>query len=89
MGLQTLLGRHDECRRTLRDLQAYLDGELDETTTWDISRHLSGCEECFGDAEQFRLLKQALSRLRCASDPLALRRLRELVAGLPGSRAGT
>jgi anti-sigma factor RsiW len=70
------------CRRVMQELQGYLDGESDADTAWRISRHLSRCEDCFGDAEDFRALKAAVVQLRTAPDPDAMRRLRTLVTTL-------
>jgi anti-sigma factor RsiW len=70
------------CRRTMRQLQSYLDGESDEVTTWRVARHLSRCQDCFGDADTMREIKDALARLRVAPDGDTLVRLRQLVATL-------
>ncbi|MBW3619502.1 MAG: zf-HC2 domain-containing protein [Actinobacteria bacterium] len=71
------------CRRALRDLQTYLDGEADRDTSWRVARHLSRCEDCFGDADTIRAIKDAVARLRVAPDAGALVRLRRLLDTLP------
>lgn len=71
------------CRRALRDLQAYLDGEADSDTSWRVARHLSRCEDCFGNADTIRAIKDAVARLRVAPDGDALARLRRLLEALP------
>lgn len=76
------------CRRTLRDLQSYLDAEADADTVWRVARHLSRCEDCFGDAETTRAVKDAIARLQVAPDGAALARLRGLLADLTGPAAG-
>lgn len=74
------------CRRTLRELQSYLDGEADPDATWRVARHLSRCEGCFGDAAAVRAIKDALARLRTAPDEDALARLQRLLAALTDPR---
>lgn len=76
------------CRRTMRQLQSYLDGESDEVTTWRVARHLARCPDCFGDADTLREIKDALARLRVAPDGDTLVRLRQLVASLTDPAAG-
>lgn len=76
------------CRRTLRDLQSYLDGEADVDTAWRVARHLSRCEDCFDDADTIRAIQDALARLRVAPDGDALARLRSLLAALTDSSTG-
>lgn len=70
------------CRRVLRELQSYLDGEADADTAWRVARHLSRCDGCFADADTVRAIKQAVARLRVAPDGDALARLRRLVENL-------
>lgn len=70
------------CRRTLRALQSYLDGEADVDTAWRVARHLACCDDCFEDADTIRAIKTTLLRLRVAPDGEALARLRVLVATL-------
>lgn len=82
---QRMLGkwrRPPDCRRTIDQLQAYLDGEADADAAWGATRHLSRCEDCFGDAETLRVVKDALARLRTAHDEAALMRLRRIVTAL-------
>lgn len=76
------------CRRTLRDLQSYLDEEADADTVWRVARHLSRCEDCFGDADMIRVVKDALARLQVAPGGAALARLRRLLADLTDPTAG-
>lgn len=74
------------CRRTLRELQSYVDGEADADSAWRVARHLSRCEDCFGDADTIREIKDTLARLRMAPDGAALARLRGLLAALTDPR---
>ena len=36
----------EKCRRLLRDLSRYLDGEASAEVCAEIERHLAGCEDC-------------------------------------------
>lgn len=74
--------RWHRCRRTLAELQTYLDGEADPGAASLVARHLSDCEDCYGDAEVIRSVKEAVARLRVAPDPATMVRLRQLVAAL-------
>lgn len=67
------------CRRVMQDLQVFLDGEADGDTSWRVTRHLSRCEHCFGDADTIRAIKDAVAGLRVAADGEALLRLRRLL----------
>jgi anti-sigma factor RsiW len=70
------LSRDDPCRRVLRQLQPYLDGEAGPDAGWWVARHLARCEECFSHDETIRAVQVAVRRLRRASDAAVLRRLR-------------
>jgi anti-sigma factor RsiW len=37
---------HGECRKLLKDLSDYVDGELDETLCMEIERHMDECDNC-------------------------------------------
>lgn len=78
--------RPRRCRETLQELQNYLDGECDADRAWKVARHLSHCEDCFGDADTFREVKEAVARLRCGPDRAALVRLRAVLATLTEDR---
>jgi anti-sigma factor RsiW len=34
------------CKKVIRQLSDYLDGELDATLMQELARHLNGCEDC-------------------------------------------
>jgi anti-sigma factor RsiW len=80
--------RPTACRRTLRRLQAFLDGESDPEQAGRVARHLSRCEDCFRDAAELRAVKDALMRLRVAPGGDTLVRLRRLVAELSDPSSG-
>lgn len=77
------------CRRVLRELQVFLDDEADGDASWRIARHLSRCEDCFGDADTIRAVKDAVARLRVPPDGEALVRLRRLLDTLSDPGADT
>ncbi len=37
---------HGECRKLLKDLSDYVDGDLDETLCAEIERHMDECDNC-------------------------------------------
>ena len=37
---------HGECRKLLKDLSDYVDGELDEALCVEIERHMEECDNC-------------------------------------------
>ncbi len=72
------------CQETLREIERFLDGELDRVVTVRIEEHLSGCNPCMQRAEFRRHVKVMVAE-KCAEQraPEHLsRRIRELLAGL-------
>ena len=70
------------CIEVGRQIQAYLDGGLDQASAAKVSGHLGACRRCGLTAEDYRRLKSALAE---ATGPLPtepLQRLRSLAAGL-------
>jgi anti-sigma factor (TIGR02949 family) len=53
-----------DCERALRELEAYLDGELGTPAQVEIERHLLGCTSCF-DRGEFRLRVREIVRRKC------------------------
>lgn len=45
------------CEEVLRDIELYVDGELDRARTFELNEHLKGCRSCLGRAEFRRRLK--------------------------------
>ncbi len=37
---------HSECRKLLKDLSDYVDGELDDALCLEIERHMEECDNC-------------------------------------------
>lgn len=63
------------------ELTAYLDGELDLTSTLAFERHLEGCPSCVQALEAQRALREAIATasLRFRPTPAQTRRLRQAV----------
>ena len=62
-----------ECQEALRELERFLDRELDDVVRMKVERHLSGCGTCT-DRLEFRVHLKALIQTKCSE--------RELPAGL-------
>jgi mycothiol system anti-sigma-R factor len=61
------------CEETLRQIEAYLDGEVDALRAHEIQLHLSDCDPCMDRAE-FRTHLKTLVHDRCAeAEPDGLR----------------
>jgi anti-sigma factor RsiW len=54
------------CYQTRQRLSAFLDGALDEATTRSTVAHLTSCQECQKEADQFRRLNSLLKRTAAA-----------------------
>lgn len=82
------------CLQVGRDLQAYLDGHVDDLTAGRLSRHLELCLRCGMKADTYRQIKASLARRGELVDPDAVARLQafghELLDGeaAPGTDAG-
>ena len=73
-----------ECEETLRQIERFLDHEVDDVIRVKVERHLSGCNPCTDRAE-FRVHLKALVQAKCAERevPAGLKdRLREVLATL-------
>ncbi len=67
-----------ECERVLRDVSAYLDGELTEERAAQVARHLETCAPCGAAYREERALKARLkARKRVPAPPDVERRIRE------------
>jgi anti-sigma factor (TIGR02949 family) len=58
-----------DCNETLRELDAFLDGELTEETRAHIHLHLDGCVDCLQAFDFHAELKMAIRR-KCRSDEM-------------------
>lgn len=57
-----------DCQEALRDVERFLDGELDPTLHVRVEQHLIGCSPCMRRAEFRRHLKIIVSRKCTESD---------------------
>lgn len=58
-----------DCNETLRELHAFLDGELSEETSSHIHLHLEGCTDCLQAFDFHAELKIAIRR-KCSNDEM-------------------
>lgn len=70
------------CRQVARLLQAYLDGELQDTRAVLVAGHLDACLRCGLDAGTYRWLKRQLAGLAPRDDGHRLERLQEFAREL-------
>ncbi|WP_298387782.1 anti-sigma factor [Ferrimicrobium sp.] len=64
------------CFATMRVLQDYLDGALDDARADQVARHLDDCRRCGLEAEVYQEIKTALSKQEMLLDPQTVQRLR-------------
>jgi mycothiol system anti-sigma-R factor len=62
-----------ECQETLREIERFLDHEVDDVIRIRVEQHLSGCNPCT-DRMEFRVHLKALIQAKCSE--------RELPSGL-------
>lgn len=58
-----------DCSETLRELEAFLDGELTTDTTEGIHAHLEGCMDCL-QAFDFHAELRMVVREKCSNDEI-------------------
>ena len=58
-----------DCKQTLRELDAFLDDELSDSTRGQIHEHLGGCVDCLQAFEFHAELKSAIQR-KCGNDEM-------------------
>ncbi len=73
-----------ECRHVGPELQAYLDGAVDDATRERVARHIEACRRCGREAQVYTQIKAALARQGGATDPEAVQRLQAFAAQLAG-----
>lgn len=73
------------CMRTMRILQTYLDGGLDDLTARRVAAHLEECRRCGLESSVYREIKAALRANNRPVDPQALDRLRRFGEQLTGN----
>ncbi len=64
------------CVATMRVLQTYLDGALDEVAAQRVADHLEDCRRCGLEADVYAEIKTALGEQDRTVDPRAIERLR-------------
>jgi len=64
------------CMATMRVLQTYIDGGLDDVAARRVVEHLEDCRRCGLEAEVYTEIKAALGGQDRSFDPRALERLR-------------
>jgi mycothiol system anti-sigma-R factor len=72
-----------DCEQVLREIELYLDRELDAAECVEIERHLSGCGSCL-QRKEFRVGLKALVARKCGPDPTP-RELMDRIRGLLAS----
>jgi mycothiol system anti-sigma-R factor len=73
------------CEETPREIESFLDGELDVVVQQQISVHLSDCNPCMERAE-FRRHVKVMVRAKCTGDavpPALEQRIRALLEEPP------
>ena len=73
-------------QQVLREIELYLDRELDATECAEIEHHLTGCGSCL-QRKEFRVSLRELVAKKCGSDP-APGDLLERIRGLLASESG-
>jgi len=72
------------CEEALRELQRFLDGELDPSLRTELERHLSSCSPCMQRMEFRKHLKVMISS-KCSGDAVPEgfdARIRDLIRAL-------
>lgn len=62
-------GQTSDCAQTLRELDLFLDGELDEHEYAAIRHHLDGCMDCLGAFDFHAELKVVIAE-KCHRDEM-------------------
>ncbi|MEE4273091.1 MAG: zf-HC2 domain-containing protein [Thermoanaerobaculales bacterium] len=82
------MSRSDEpmtCDDVTRRIEAYTDGDLDESTVRDIRRHLDACADCAEQLDLARTLTAELRAMPKLDPPAGLLDDVRAAAGIPGS----
>jgi mycothiol system anti-sigma-R factor len=72
------------CQETLREIERFLDGELDGSVNAAIEHHLSDCNPCMQRTEFRRHLKVMISS-KCGGDAVPdqlQQKVRDIIRGL-------
>ena len=74
------------CEETLREIQRFLDGELDIDLTAAINRHIADCHPC-GERAEFQRHLKALIAAKCGTEavpPALMERITSMLQPPPG-----
>jgi anti-sigma factor RsiW len=94
MNVWNAAARRKRCMATMRVLQSYLDGVLDEVSAQRVAAHLEDCRRCGLEADVYQEIKAALGARERTVDPRTIERLRRfgeqlaLRDPLPGGNHG-
>lgn len=80
----TVASSRARCMRTMRVLQGYLDGALDELPARRVAEHLEVCRRCGLEAEVYHAIKASLSRRDRSVDRQTVERLHRFGQRLAG-----
>jgi anti-sigma factor (TIGR02949 family) len=83
--LRRLLRREPSCAEVMEVLQAYLDGEVDDSTARMVAEHLGVCLHCSHESDVYQRIKTKLASRRREIDPQVRVALETFVRGLPTS----
>jgi len=75
-----------DCDEVLREIELYLDRELDPAECVEIEHHLTGCGSCL-QRKEFRVSLRALVAKKCGPDPVPADLL-ERIKGILASESG-
>ena len=73
-----------DCRHVLKQIELYLDGELDVSLHAEVHEHLGTCGSC-GDRSEFQRGLKALLRAKCGCDEVPAELLQRVHAILHGT----
>jgi anti-sigma factor RsiW len=77
------------CRDGVRVLMDYTEGVLPVAARRAVEAHVRGCGRCLGFVRSYRETPRIMRRATLTRMPAGLgRRLRRMVAALPGTRGG-
>ena len=74
-----------DCEHVLREIELFLDRELDATESKHIQEHLAECGGCL-ERKEFRVSLRVLIAKKCSHDPTPqelLDRIKQLLASEP------
>jgi len=80
-----------DCQEALRELERFLDREVDDVVRMKVERHVSGCGSC-SDKLEFRVHLKTMIQAKCSEQELPAgleERIREVLTSIerggPGS----